>query len=508
MPAATPDLASAPRALGVGVVAWLICFACMALYLYPLLCPELVQDDFQILVRGATWRRTIDNLWVPQNEHAMPLGRLLTYILMRIGGRATLLPWTAGLVGPVALLAALPLVYLLVRRERSQPFYGLLAAALFGVTSVYQQAVYWFAASFSVLALDTMLLALLAAQRWRQTGRSRWLVLSALACGLAPGWFASGVLAGPLCALYLLRATCDVRRAACGVRRAACEDIQQSHVARCTAHVARFVPLLGTALFLAVSLPLTAAYIRRLEHYQGRPFLEAFNPMVGLGYTARSIVDNLLLGVVGVSTVTTPIPLAIVLLLLMAGAAVWWWRQAPERRLLLLGLGMIGSGYLLVYSARSAWGYEQMTQPSWSRYHLLPQLGLALFVAGGRFTLRAQLPLLIVVLFLVQLPRALLGYFVPLPGIERFARGDDERQQLIQARETHEAQRPALQRVAEMEERCRIHGIPPSVAVEALPPLPMPGWGTPDANGWLLLRGQDAPCPLAPDEVRRLLEAP
>src|SRR5207302_1180918 len=128
------------------------------LCLYPLLRPELAQDDFQILARGATWQRTADNLWVPQNEHAMPLGRLLTFALMNLGGRATQLPGTAGLVGPLALLAALPLVYQFVSRERDSPLLGLVAAALFGVSSVYQQAVYWFAASFSVLALDTMLL--------------------------------------------------------------------------------------------------------------------------------------------------------------------------------------------------------------------------------------------------------------------------------------------------------------------------------------------------------------
>ena len=82
-------------------------------------------------------------------------------------------------------------------------FYGWIAAIGFGVSSVYQQAIVWFAASFSVLALDTILLALLAAQRWRQNRRRRWLLLSCLATALAPAWFASGILAGPLCALYL-----------------------------------------------------------------------------------------------------------------------------------------------------------------------------------------------------------------------------------------------------------------------------------------------------------------
>ena len=69
-------------------------------------------------------------------------------------------------------------------------------------------------------------------------------------CLLAPGWFASGVLAGPLCCLYLLW---PQRPDEAGGR---------------TGRWA-LTPLLGTLLFLAVSLPRTAAIINTLPHYQG-----------------------------------------------------------------------------------------------------------------------------------------------------------------------------------------------------------------------------------------------
>ena len=48
-----------------------------------------------------------------------------------------------------------------------------------------------------------------------------------------------------------------------------------------------------------VSLPRTADIIMHLDHYQGKTAHEAFQPLVGLGYTARSVVDHLLLGVAG-----------------------------------------------------------------------------------------------------------------------------------------------------------------------------------------------------------------
>ena len=178
--------------------------AALLLYTRPLLQPVLSQDDFQILAQSWTWQKTLDDLWAPNNEHAMPLGRLLTFAVAQLAGRPTALPFAGVLTGVVGLFAAMALTYRFVRRELGHPFYGLTALILFGVSSVYQQAVFWFAASFSVFALAFLLLALLAAQRYRQTGHWRWLLACMAWCALAPCWFATGVLAGPFCCLYLL----------------------------------------------------------------------------------------------------------------------------------------------------------------------------------------------------------------------------------------------------------------------------------------------------------------
>jgi hypothetical protein len=496
-----------------------VALAVVGLAAYPLIRPELVQDDFQILARGATWERTRTSLWEPQNEHAMPLGRLLTFALMHVGGRATVLPWTAGAVGPIALLLALPLVYHFVRRECGHPLHGLVAAALFGVTSVYQQAVYWFAASFSILALDTMLLALLAAQRWKETGRGLWLDLSALCCFLALGWFASGVLAGPLCCLYLLWPRRSVTPTVPEVGPPPPQPMgRRSHWT--------LVPLLGTLLFVAVLPPRTLEQIEHVEHYAGETAQQRFDPWLGLVYTGRSILDNLLLGLVGVSTVEVPKWLVPALLGGVAAALAWWWRRAPNRRLVLLGVGMIVSAYLLVYSAR-AWvvPYDgRMTQPSWSRYHLLPQLGLALVVVGGmsirggleftrvRWELVSRVQarrvtLLVAVLFVVQLPRAILGAPVPAPGLERFA-SSKVAEELHEQRGNYERQRAVLRDVAVIDDRCREYRISADVAVDAMAPMPIPWWFTRDANALKLLRGSDEPLPRSAEEVRELLNSP
>jgi hypothetical protein len=461
----------------------LACLAALLLYARPILWPGLVDDDFQILEQSWTWDRTRDGLWVTQNEHAMPLGRLLTFGLVHLAGRQTALPVVCALVGPLALLLGMGLVYLFVRRELGHPLPGLTAMVLFGVTSIYHQTIYWFAASFAVLTLDTILLALLAVQRWRQTRRALYLDLAVVLCALAPGWFASGVLAGPLCCLYLL----PLRR------RAEAADGLGSRWSHWS-----LLPLLGTALFLAISLPRTAERIMTLEHYDGRTAAESFQPLVGLKFTSRSLVDNLLLGQLGLTCVEVPVTLIPAILAVVAALAAWWWWQAPDRRLLLLGLGFIGSGYLLVYSARAAWGYDGlMTRPAWSRYHLLPQLGLALFVVGGlpgrgfsvapsgRLTRRQVIGLgwLIAVCFLVSLPRAVICC-QPYLGTPELREG--------------------LRRLEEVDAVCRQQHISADQAREALGKWDAPGFYD-RVNAWEFLRGSDDPRPHSVAEVKRLL---
>ena len=79
--------------------------------------PILIVDDFQILVRSWTWRAACDNLWVPANEHAMPLGRLTTWALAALAGPAADVPHVLLWQGPLAVVLGMVLVGAFVRRE-------------------------------------------------------------------------------------------------------------------------------------------------------------------------------------------------------------------------------------------------------------------------------------------------------------------------------------------------------------------------------------------------------
>ncbi len=463
----------------------LACAACLGLYAAPLWRAAIWQDDFAILARSWTARRTAENLWVPNNEHVMPLGRLLAYALVRLAGRPTNLPRAAALIGPAALLAGLLLTYVFVRRELGHPLYGLVAAVLFGVSAVYHQAVQWFSASFAVAALDTLLLALLAAQQYRLGGRRVWLAAAAVLSALAPAWFASGLLAGPVCAVYL---GADARRVGWRGRARG------------------LTPLTGTALFLVavfVLRPDAGNAVLYAEHYGGRSLFDLFHAKVVCADVARAVVDGLLLGALGVWGLAVPVPLVVLTWLVILPVAVRWWRQAPEHRLMVLGMALVFLSYGLIFSARSAWEYDawvgglQSGLVGWSRYHLQPQLGLALFVAGGLpgrngrwFVLEAgvltrrqgvAVAVLTAVCWLFQLPH---GSFGGHPGNPRLA--------------------GTLLEVEEMDSRCRQYRVSAEAARAALSRKEIPGGAT-SVSAWEFLRGSDDPLPLDEPEIRRVL---
>jgi hypothetical protein len=471
----------------VAFLAGAIFLAALMLYARSLLFPVLSQDDFQILAQSWTWQKTLDGLWTPNNEHAMPLGRLLTFAVVQLAGRPTALPFVGVLTGVVGLLIGIALTYAFVRRELGHPLYGLTALVLFGVSSVYQQAVYWFAASFSVYALDSLLLALLAARQYRQTRCGRWLIACGLCCVMAPCWFASGVLAGPLCCLYLLPR----------------DEIGLTRLKQPWHTLIALTPLLGTVAFLAVSLPLTAGIIQHLEHYRSQNLtaLKAFQPLTGAWYTVRSVVDNLALGVFGITGITVGPIVAPLLFIALIAVGVWWARRSPHRRLALLGAGLIFGSYWLIYSGRAfLGGYEEvgMFTPSWSRYHLQPQLGLALLLCGGlpawegrwfrldpsgRLTRRQTraLALLLGVCFLIQAPRGLLCYYAPNPQ-----------------------QAATLRLIERTSGFCKANHISVEAARRELSELKMPESNT-IVNGWDFLQGSDDARDWSPNEVREML---
>ncbi|HKB37592.1 MAG TPA: hypothetical protein VKD72_14180 [Gemmataceae bacterium] len=489
----------------VVLLAGLILLTALVLHAPRVAFPMLGWDDFWFLRDSWTWSAAWNNLWQPINDHAMPLSRVTTRLLVGLSGCAAALPYVLGLQGPLVVLACMGLLYLFLRRELGHPVYGLVGMAAFGVTSRYEQAVSWYCATFMLVSLAFILLALLAAQRWHQRRRLHSLLACMFWTAAAATCFSGGVLGGPLVALYLL------------LPPSGAPAPQARTGWRWRSLLPPLAPLLGTALFLAVSLPRTAKAILHAEHYEGKTALEAFHPGKALVYSCRSLVDNLFLGSFGISGVTCYPFLVALLLMGLLWAAVWWWRGAPHRRLLLLGLAFIFSSYFLIYGARSEWPYEQMI--FWSRYQVFSHLGLVLFLAGGlprwegwlvagtgrwapaqnRIWLTALLAF-----WVIQMPRTLPFRFEPQQHVQ-LRRLDEIPLAIGRALHLSAQQHAQLRLLDEMDARCRRYHIDAASARAVLPPLELVDCDEPK-NGWDFLRGSDDPHPIDPAEVRRLLQ--
>jgi hypothetical protein len=454
----------------------------VSLHIYPLLHPWIFDDDFTLFTDAWDWPTTRQNLWAPFNDNVCPMERLAPFGLVQLAGRITAFPRVASLQGPIALAVAMVLVYLFVKRDMGHRFYGLVASIVFGVSLKYNQAVTWYSASFLTLMLVTLLLALLSAQNWRQTGRTSSMIWCIVWVTLAPAWFPSGILAGLWCFLYLAPQEDEPRPLSWRQRSLA------------------LLPFLGTLAYLAISLPQNLDRLFVVKRIDGQNLTQTFNPIVGLGYTARSIVDNLIFGALGASGSACPVWLVPILLALLGLAGWWWWRQAPRRRLMLLGCSLVFFSYWLTYSARASLPYagQEHAVSQWNRYHLLPYLGLVLFACGGLpsrqgtlFQLdpsgsltRGQvgaLSLLIAILVGLQFPVSWIGH----------KRTDYD----------PEPQMAVLRHIEEVDARCQANRISAETARQALGFLEIPYSTTPGAgyppriNGWQWLRGSDEPIP-------------
>jgi len=76
-------------ALAVGLAATL---ATVVLYAPWIAQPHIRYDDFNFLTRSRTWSDTRANLFVPMNEHVMPLSRAASGLLMQLTPRQSAIP--------------------------------------------------------------------------------------------------------------------------------------------------------------------------------------------------------------------------------------------------------------------------------------------------------------------------------------------------------------------------------------------------------------------------------
>ena len=99
------------------------------------------------------------------------------------------------------------------------------------------------------------------------------------------------------------------------------------------------VPFLGTVVSLAISLPFNGEKIANLPRVgMDMPAWKTFKPLIGLEYTLRAMVDDLIPGAIGLGKLNSPLWVVRVVWVIYLVVGFLWWRLA-DAPALFVGLG-------------------------------------------------------------------------------------------------------------------------------------------------------------------------
>lgn len=332
-------------ALGVFCVA--ICFVP---FLSRLRWPSIYADDVVRLSQLQT--ETLGGmLFQPFNEHVAPLFQLVSWLTWQLAGRSLAnLPLAFTLASFVPFLLTLGMLHKVMRRETGSDATAFACVALFALSWLAVETVYWYSASSFMWSL---FLTLVAWSGSSGTGaRHRATALLSAAC--APAFSMIGILAGPAAAVRALIGD--------GSRRP----------------LESLAPLAGTVLFLAAY---TMGQGGRVASASGPTSATAF---VGLIEASRAPAASLLPAVFAIKTIPTSgwtgPALSAATAVVAVGLLVRVIKERDERALIGGGLFLISGGYVLTFCARA--GDPAVTLLETQRYHLFPMLGLV-FLAGS-----------------------------------------------------------------------------------------------------------------------------
>ena len=340
--------------LAAAAAPWVVVGLCLAGHLGRLRFPSLYYDDLdrirelQTTPLGAILLR-------PFNEHVAPFFQVVSWVTWQAAGRRLVTaPVAFTLASFVPFVVCIGLLMRLVGREVGSGPTAWLAAVAFSVSWLHAETIYWYSASSFTWALLWTLVAWLGVLGACKGVPRRGWVVAGLASLLAPACSGVGLLAGPVATLRALNGPGPRRR---------------------SDWLMAFIPLGCTALYLGFYAWAMRRGNPELGHQIGREIDLGMNVVAAV---ARATVGFLLPGLLGLHYPHTSRAVEMIAGGLLLGAVLLGARRSPQRPLILGGLALMLGGYFLTYPARTGYGAGLVTV---ERYHLFPQLGLALLLA-------------------------------------------------------------------------------------------------------------------------------
>jgi hypothetical protein len=154
------DYSVAPCRRTAYLIGMALLLVCLSLHLPRLRHPSIYGDD---LVRiGDLQVRSLSGLlFLPFNEHMAPFFQSVSWTTWQLAGRSlTAAPLTFTLASYVPWLLCLIILGRLIAHATGSPTAALVSVALFGITPLYPEVVFWYSASSFAWALFWTLLAL------------------------------------------------------------------------------------------------------------------------------------------------------------------------------------------------------------------------------------------------------------------------------------------------------------------------------------------------------------
>jgi hypothetical protein len=438
---------------------------CLSLHLPRLLHPSIYGDDVARI--GDLQTRPLAGLvFLPFNEHMAPFFQSASWTTWQLAGRSlTMAPLAFTLASYLPWVLCLSILGRLIAHATGSPTTALVAVALFGITPLYAEVVYWYSASSFAWALFWTLLAL---HRAGTTETSQGLVTVAVCSALAPASSTLGLLAGPLASIRL------------GTRRP--QGLFNPF--------RTLIPLLGTTFYLMVCLKFDYFHLIK-SNVDHKADLGG-----GLVLALRAPVELLVPTLFGAyeADVWAPVTLSVILSGAgLIGLVLWAWRSR-NRGLIGCGFLLILGGYALTYCFRNENGAHWVLNSN-ERFHLYPQVGLALLVALalrpwlGRYDHRPALMLFVAA-----------GFALLLTGVHH------RRIAELSQRYYFPEQGQTMAALDHLERLCRAEGVAREDAIAALDPV-WSYWFQEPFNGLWMLPETGAPAGRPAGEVRSHLLA-
>lgn len=368
--------------INFGRIAWfaLLMAFCVAPYVPRIRFPSLYADDVVRVVdlRTQSARFLLSR---PVNEHLAPLFECVSIVTWNLAGRRLAHAAVAfTLASYVPFILTIGALWLFLRRwlgSKSAAWFGVV---LFAISGVFLETVEWYSASSFTWSLLFALVSALSCRAAQDAESVRrrvlWVAIASLGALASPGFSAIGLLAGPFATLV-----CWTKSAPPATRWFGS------------------APVAGTLLYLAlvVGVGHNATVARSVR--------DRVDLAQGVVSSLRGPIEVLLPGLVGAEPAFGRIPSGISAFsggVILLGAAVLAWRSRA-RAAAIGGVFLVFGGYFLTCAARGDVG--PLGPLAVQRYHLFPQLGLAIVLAVlcrpwiGRFDAPSPRSRVIAVLF-------------------------------------------------------------------------------------------------------------